>query len=467
MPAAAMIEPEIPTPAQRLARLRNAFDSGLTREVASRKRQLVGLDRFLGECEREITQALRDDLGRPPFEAYASEIAFTRSEVAFALKHVARWARPERVRTPLMVQPGRSVVVREPLGVALIIGPWNYPLQLVLAPLVGAIAAGCCALLKPSEIAPATSDLLCSRLGDYVDPDSVQVMAGGAPETTAVLALPFDHIFFTGGAAVGRVVMEAAARHLTPVALELGGKSPCLVDRAADLKVAARRIIWGKTYNAGQTCVAPDHVLVHEDVFEPLLDHLKQTLREFFGPDPRSSPDYARIVSVKHHRRLASLLEGAGTIVAGGEHDESSRYFAPTIVRDVPESAAIQHEEIFGPILPVIPTADMDEAIDRVNRGPKPLALYLFTSDAQVERSVIQRTSSGGVVVNHALLHLAVPGLPFGGVGASGFGAYHGRTSFETFSHRKAVLKKPTWFDPAVFYPPYTAAKIRIGKWFV
>lgn len=463
----ATLKPEILAPAQRVARLRNAFESGLTRDVASRKRQLAAIDRFLRECEPEIARALHDDLGRPAFEAYASEIAFTKSEIAFATKHLARWTRPERVPTPLLAQPGRSFILREPRGVVLIIGPWNYPLQLLLAPLVGAIAAGCCAVLKPSEIAPATSELLCSRLGDYVDPDWVQIVAGGAVETTALLALPFDHILYTGGAAVGRVVMEAAAQRLTPVTLELGGKSPCLVDRSANLQVAARRILWGKTYNAGQTCVAPDHVLVHEAVIEPLLEQLKQAIHHFFGPDPSKSPDYGRIVSVKHHRRLAHLLDGAGTVVTGGDHDETSRYFAPTILRDVPESAAIQHEEIFGPILPVIATADLDVAIARVNHRPRPLALYLFTSDAQVERAVLDRTSSGGVLVNHTLLHLAVPGLPFGGVGASGFGAYHGRASFETFSHPKSVLKKPTWFDPDVFYPPYTAAKTRIGRWFM
>ncbi len=467
-----MINTEVNTsstvdPMRQLARLRTAFDSGLTRGLDARKRRLVELRRFLVECESEITQALSADLGRPAFEAYASEIAFTKGEIAYALEHLARWMRPERVRTPLLAQPGRSFIIREPRGLVLVIGPWNYPLQLVLGPLVGTMAAGCCTLLKPSEIAPATSELLCSRLGDYVDPDWVQVVAGGVAETTALLAEPFDYIFFTGGEVVGRIVMEAAARRLTPVALELGGKSPCLVDRTADLDVAARRIIWGKTYNAGQTCVAPDHVLVHQHVFESLLERLKKTIHEFFGANPRTSPDYGRIVSERHHRRLVQLLEGAGVVATGGEHDLASRYFAPTIVRDIPESAPIQHEEIFGPILPVIPTADIDEAIARVNRRPKPLALYLFANDAQIEREVLERTSSGGVLVNHALLHLAVPGLPFGGVGASGFGSYHGRASFETFSHAKAVLKKPTWFDPDVFYPPYTAAKTRIGRWFL
>ncbi len=463
----ATTKPEILAPGQRVVRLRNAFDSGLTRGLGARQRQLLELDRFLGECETEITQALHADLGRPAFEAYASEIAFTRSEIAFTRKHLARWTRPERVRTPLLAQPGRSFVMREPRGVALIIGPWNYPLQLVLSPLVGAIAAGCCAILKPSELAPATSELLSSRLGDYLDPDWVQIVEGGVPETTALLALPFDHIFFTGGATVGRVVMEAAAKRLTPVTLELGGKSPCLVDRSADLRVAARRIIWGKTYNAGQTCVAPDHVIVHEAVLEPLIDQLKATIQQFFGPDPRASADYGRIVSTRHHRRLVGLLAGAGEIVIGGDHDEASRYFAPTILRDVPKSATIQDEEIFGPILPIIAVPDLDQAIALVNRQPRPLALYLFANDAAVETAVLERTSAGGVLVNHTLLHLAVPGLPFGGVGASGFGAYHGRASFETFSHRKSVLKKPTWFDPDAFYPPYTAAKTRIGRWLI
>jgi len=444
-----------------VARLRASFGSGRTRSLDYRLRQLEGIGRFLREREAEIESALYHDMGRPSFEAYPSEIAFIAAEIALTRKKLRSWTKAERVSTSLVGQPGKSRIYREPLGVVLIIGPWNYPLQLLLVPLVGAIAAGNCAIVKPSEVAPASSALVASRLPEYVDRECVQVVEGGVPETTELLAEQFDHIFYTGNGTVGRIVMEAAAKHLTPVTLELGGKSPCLVDRHTDLDVAARRILWGKFYNAGQTCVAPDYVLAHEAIEEPLLARMKKTLQEFFGDDPQSRPDFGRIVNARHHRRLIKLLEGSGEVVAGGVADEQDRYIAPTILRNVPADAPIMADEIFGPILPVLRVKDIDQAIAFVNARPKPLALYLFTNDRAVEESVLKRTSSGGVTVNHTLLHLAVPSLPFGGVGASGSGAYHGKASFETFSHRKAVLVKPTWLDPWFFYPPYNDAKKR------
>ncbi len=286
------------------------------------------------------------------------------------------------------------------------------------------------------------------------------IVEGGVPETTALLADRFDHIFYTGNGTVGRIVMEAAAKHLTPVTLELGGKSPCMVDRTTDLDVAARRIVWGKYYNAGQTCVAPDYVLAHSAIENDLLARMKQVIRDFFGNDPRQSPDYSRIVNARHHRRIMKLIPGSGELVAGGDADEAERYIAPTILRNVPADAPIMADEIFGPVLPVIGVESIDRAIAFVNSRPKPLALYLFTHDAAVRDSVIAHTSSGGVTVNHVLLHTAVPALPFGGVGESGLGAYHGKATFDTFSHRKSVLMKPTWLDPPFFYPPYDA-----GKW--
>ncbi len=445
-----------------VARLRARFAGGVTRPLEYRQRQLEGIARFLSEREGEIEAALKRDMGRPSFEVYPSEIAFIAAEIALTRKKLRSWTKPERVSTSLVGQPGKSRIHREPLGVVLIIGPWNYPLQLVLVPLLGAIAAGNCAIVKPSELAPATAELIASRLPEYVDGDCVRVALGGVPETTELLAERFDHIFYTGNGTVGRIVMEAAAKHLTPVTLELGGKSPCIVDQNTDLDVAARRIVWGKYYNAGQTCVAPDYVLAHEAIEEPLLARMKKTLDEFFGEDPRTRPDYGRIVNLRHHRRLVRLLQGSGQIVAGGVADENDRYIAPTILRDVAPDAPIMTDEIFGPILPVLRVKDVAQAIAFVNARPKPLALYLFTNDRAVETSVLERTSSGGVTVNHVLLHLAVPSLPFGGVGASGIGAYHGRATFETFSHRKAVLVKPTWLDPWFFYPPYTDAK---KKW--
>jgi len=447
--------------------LRQTSDQGLMRKRETRLSMLEALARFTIEREAAITEALHADLGRPAFEAYASEIAFVRQEARHAARHLKRWMRPRRVSTPLFTQPSHGLVAPEPLGVALVIGPWNYPLQLVLAPLVGAISAGCPALLKPSEFAPATSALLAAELARYLDPSQVAVVTGGVPETTALLALPFDLIFFTGGEQVGRIVMQAAARRLTPVVLELGGKSPCLVDRSADLDVAARRIIWGKTYNAGQTCVAPDYVLAHEAIVEPLVARLIEAIRGFFGPNPRQSPDFGRIVNHRHLDRLLGLIAGGGQIRHGGDHDRDNRYLAPTIILNPPPSSPIHTQEIFGPILPVIPVPAMTEAVAYVRQRPRPLALYLFANDPAVEELVLTQTSSGGVTINHTLLHLSAPDLPFGGVGASGFGAYHGRASFETFSHMKSILRKPTWFDPAFYYPPYTPGKVRAARRFL
>jgi aldehyde dehydrogenase (NAD+) len=452
------------TAADTVTRLRASFDRGRTRPLEYREEQLAGLARMLKEREGEIEAAIHQDLGRPAIEIYASEIALVASELALTRKKLRSWTKPQRVPTSLVAQPGKSRIYHEPLGVVLIIGPWNYPFQLVLAPLVGAIAAGNCAIVKPSEVVPTISALLAARLPEYVDPECVRVIQGGVDETTELLAQRFDHIFYTGNGTVGRIVMEAAAKHLTPVTLELGGKSPCLVDQQTDLDVAARRIVWGKFYNAGQTCVAPDYVLVHQAVHEGFLSRLKETVHNFFGEDPSKSPDYGRIVNERHHRRLMKLLPGSGTVVTGGAADEESRYIAPTILRDVTAGAPVMTDEIFGPILPVLSVKDMEQAIAIVNERPKPLALYLFSSDPLIQESVLERTTSGGVTVNHALLHLTVPSLPFGGVGPSGMGAYHGRASFDTFSHKKSVLVKPTWFDPSFFYPPYTAFKNKLVR---
>jgi aldehyde dehydrogenase (NAD+) len=438
--------------------LRRAFDSGRTRSLAWREAQLARLDALLVERQDQLLTALSADLGKSRFEGWMAELGFVRKEIAHARAHLGRWTRPEKVRAPLVVQPGRATVVREPLGVVLIIGPWNYPLQLVLAPLVAALAAGNCVLVKPSEVAAAASAALAELLPRYLDAEAVAVVEGGVAETTAVLAERFDHIFYTGNGAVGRVVMAAAAKHLTPVTLELGGKSPTLVDASADLEVAARRIVWGKFFNAGQTCVAPDYVLVDRRVEERLLELMKRALLDFFGADPRRSKDFGRIVNARHHARLVGLL-GDGEIVAGGEHDAADRYLAPTLLRGVKPDSKIMADEIFGPILPVLPVGSMDEAVRFVNARPKPLALYVFTGKRGVAEDVLERTSSGGACVNDAVMHLAVPELPFGGVGDSGMGAYHGRAGFETFSHRKSVLSKPTAMDLPLRYPPYDERK--------
>jgi aldehyde dehydrogenase (NAD+) len=448
-----------------IAQLRASFAAGKTRTLQYREQQLASLDRLLDEREPEIYQAMREDLGRSELETSAVETSVIARELAFTRKRFRAWAKPERVPTPFFLRPGGCRIYREPLGTVLIIGPWNYPLQLVLVPLIGAIAAGNCAVIKPSELAPSASAFLATALPQYLDPECVRVVVGGPAESTALLAERFDHIFYTGSPRVGQIVMEAAAKHLTPVTLELGGKSPCIVDRTADLGVAARRIVWGKFLNAGQTCVAPDYVLVHEAVESALLTRLTATVREFYGEHPRSSPDFARIVNARHHRRLMQLLDSGGEVMAGGDANENERYLSPTILTKVPPDSPVMTEEIFGPILPVLPVKSIDDAIAFVNRREKPLALYVFTDDARVRTRVLESTTSGGASVNYTVLHFALPNLPFGGVGNSGMGAYHGRASFETFSHHKSVFMKTTWPDFRLAYPPLSRIKDRMIRW--
>jgi aldehyde dehydrogenase (NAD+) len=441
-----------------MKRLRAAFESGRSRPLAWRRAQLGQVRRLLEENGKELVAAIRADLGRAEIEGWLMDVSVTIGEIDLAARQLARWMRPQRIPTPLSQKPAKARIVREPLGVVLLIAPWNYPVQLLLSPLVGAIAAGNCAVLKPSEVSAHTSAALGRLLPKYLDGECFSVIEGGVDETTALLRERFDHVFYTGNGTVARVVMEAAAKHLTPVTLELGGKSPCIVDDDVDLTVAARRIVWGKFLNAGQTCIAPDYVLVHESREQDLLGAMKAALREFYGDDPRQTPDYGRVINERHVRRLAALL-GSGELVTGGQTDEASHYVAPTILRGVAPDSPVMQDEIFGPILPVLTVPSMDAAIAFVNARPKPLALYVFTKRQAVEEKIIAETSSGGVCVNAVLWQIANPGLPFGGVGPSGMGAYHGRTSFETFSHRKAVVTKSTAVDPKLAYPPYTKLK--------
>jgi aldehyde dehydrogenase (NAD+) len=440
--------------------LRGYFETGATKPLSWRLSQLGALEHFLMEREQDILDALHADLGKPAMEAFGAEIGLPRSELRLARKKLGSWTKPERVWTSLAAMPGRSYIYREPLGVTLIITPWNYPFQLVVLPLIGAIAAGNCVMIKPSEMAPNVSALLAKWLPRYLDPKAIQVMEGGVPETTALLREKWDHIFYTGNGRVGRIVMEAAAKHLTPVTLELGGKSPCIVDESADLDTTAKRIVHGKFVNAGQTCVAPDYVLVHDRVHDALINRMVSAIREFYGDDPQKSPDFARIIDDRHHARLTRLLREAD-VVTGGETDLADRYIAPSILKNVKEDASVMQEEIFGPILPVISVPNIDSAIAFVNRRAKPLALYAFARDKDAQDRILARTSAGGTTINHVWLHLSVPELPFGGVGESGMGAYHGRHSFETFSHRRSVLKKPTLADLPILFPPYAAWKLR------
>ena len=447
-----------------VARLRASFRAGRTRPLAWRRGQLEAMRRFL-ECEEEaILEALARDLGKPRFEAFTGELGMVRGEIGEALDSLRRWTAPEPVPLPLVHQPGSARIEREPLGVVLIIGPWNYPLQLVLAPLVSALAAGNAAVLKPSEHAPASSALLTAKLGRYLDTDAVQVVEGGVESARVLLEQRFDHIFFTGGGRVGRLVLEAAARHLTPVTLELGGKSPAIVDASANIEVAAQRVAWGRFYNAGQTCVAPDYVLVERAVASELRAALERSLDRFYGAHPAVSPDYARIVNRQHLRRLQAMLVGM-SVVRGGGVDEEGLFFEPTIVWDPPLDSALMQEEIFGPILPVIPVDDLEQALAIVDERPDPLSLYLFSGDRRVRERVRLATRSGALVHNDVVLHLTVAGLPFGGVGASGMGRAHGRAGFETFTQQRSVMNHATWFDPPVRYPPYTAGKLSLSRW--
>ncbi len=441
-------------------RLRAHHQSGVTRALKWRTHQLKQLLALLTEQESALTQALTKDLGKPRYESVVGELSFLTAELKHTLKHLKSWMQPRRVPAPLAVQPGQALIHADPLGVALIIAPWNYPIQLALGPLISAIAGGNCVVVKPSEVAPASSAAMTELIPKYLDRECVQVIEGGVAETTQLLEQRWDHIFYTGNGTVGRIVMQAAARHLTPVTLELGGKSPAIVDVDVDLDVAARRITWGKFFNAGQTCVAPDYVLVHTSQEQALLTRIRDTLHEFYGDDPQKSPDYARIVNERHHGRLVRLL-GAGEVVIGGQHDVKQRYLAPTVLRNVPLDAPVMADEIFGPILPVFSVPDMDAAIRFVTARDKPLALYVFSKNSATVDKVLSGTSSGGACVNDAVMQLVPPELPFGGVGGSGMGAYHGRNGFDTFTHRKSVLTKATYLDPPLRYPPYSETKLK------
>ncbi|MGI8796999.1 MAG: aldehyde dehydrogenase family protein [Acidimicrobiia bacterium] len=449
-----------------VAKLRSAFASGRTRPLTWRREQLKRMKKMLREREDDLLGALGADLGKPPLEAWVSDIAIVVNEIEHALKHLTSWTKPEKVWTPVAQRPGKARIQHEPLGVALVIAPWNYPVQLLLSPMVGAIAAGNCVVAKPSEVSMHTSATLARLIPEYLDRECVAVVEGGVPDTQALLAEQFDYIFYTGNGQVGRIVMEAAAKHLTPVTLELGGKSPVIVTADADLDVAARRVAWGKFLNAGQTCIAPDYALVARDIEDAFVERLAKVINDFYGPDPKASPDYARIVNDRHFRRLDALLAD-GTPALGGETDAEQRYIAPTVLRNVAPDSAVMAEEIFGPVLPVLPVTDVDEAIEFVNQRDRPLALYVFSGSSDTHDEVLTRTSSGGAGINATVLHVAIPDLPFGGVGASGMGAYHGRAGFETFSHRRGILAKSTRVDPAFAYPPYTKRKQRILRRFL
>ncbi|MET7744196.1 aldehyde dehydrogenase family protein [Streptomyces sp. NPDC005385] len=430
-------------PADTVARLRATFRSGRTQPLSWRTGQLGRLRELLTAHGEELATALHEDLGKSSAEAFRTEIDFTVREIDHTLEHLDGWLRPEPAPVPAHLGTDATAWTRyDPLGVVLVIAPWNYPVQLLLTPLLGALAAGNAVVAKPSELAPATSAALARLLPRYLDTDAVAVVEGAVPETTALLAERFDQIFYTGNGTVGRIVMRAAAEHLTPVALELGGKSPAFVDRGTDLAVVADRLVRGKFLNAGQTCVAPDYVLTDPETARALEPKLAEAVGALFGPEPKESAVFGRIVNERHFDRLTGLL-GSGRTVTGGDSDRAAKYIAPTVLADVDPKSPVMGEEIFGPILPVVTVTDLDEAIGFINDRDKPLALYVFTESDTTRERIAAETSSGGLGFGLPLAHLTVSDLPFGGVGESGMGSYHGRYSIETFSHRKAVLEKP------------------------
>ncbi|WP_245818894.1 aldehyde dehydrogenase family protein [Haloechinothrix alba] len=440
------------------------FASRRTRDLEWRIRQLEGIERLLDEREAEIAAALKSDLGRSEAEAWFGDVAPTKTEAAFARKNLRRWVRRRRTPVSLTMRPGRGWVQYEPLGVVLIIGPWNFPFYLSLSPLVSAVAAGNCAVIKPSEHAPASSALLARLVPEYLDPEAVRVVEGDAEVTQELLAQGFDHAFFTGGTEIGRKIMEAAATRLTPVTLELGGKSPVIVTRNADIAVAARRVAWIKLTNSGQVCIAPDYVLVEHAMRDSFVSALVRAVAAFRADQ---SVPTMRIVNRRQFDRLATVLEGTdGDVVAGGGTDPDSLGIEPTIIVDPSPDSPVMAGEIFGPLLPVLSVGSLDEAIDFIKARPKPLAAYLFSKSVEERERVLAETSSGGVVVNHVAMHCLEPNLPFGGVGESGMGAYHGRWGFEALSHRKAVLAKPARPDPSLAYPPYTPLKLKLMRRF-
>lgn len=438
-----------------VARQREFFLSGATRPVAWRKAQLEALKALFCENRDELCDALWQDLRRNVVDADLMDVAYNVKEADYALKHLDAWLKPERVHTPLVLQPGHVRVRRDPLGVTLIIGVWNEPFMLLFGPLVAALAGGNTAVLKPSEMAVACSAAAARLVSKYFDPRAVAVVEGAVPETTALLALKWDIIFFTGSPAIGKIVHQAAARNLTPCVLELGGKNPTIVHSTANLEVAAHRIAYGRYLNSGHICTAPDHVLVWPEVRDAFVEHMADAIRKFYGDEPKLSPDYGRVINRRNFDRLVGLLS-SGKAVVGGQTDATERYIAPTVLVDVSPDSPIMQEEVFGPILPVLEIGSVEAVIEWVNSRPRPLGLYIFTEDPGVAECILDSTQSGDAVINDCTIHPLVPELPFGGVGNSGMGKYHGRWGFEAFTNARGVLYHSAAIDPGVRYPPYS-----------
>lgn len=430
------------------------FASGATLDIEVRINKLNKLQKMILKHEKEICEALFLDLHKSPEESVFTEIQMILSEIKYHIRHLSRWNKPRRVPFSLFTLPGQGFVQYQPYGVVLIIAPWNYPFQLLMNPLIGAISAGNCAILKPSPQSAHTSTLMARLINEYFSDRYICLFEGDTEVNQTLLAQKFDYIFFTGGPGFGRYVAECAARTLTPVTLELGGKSPCIVDKSADIDLAARRIVWGKLLNAGQTCIAPDYILAEQSIKSELIKRLEKYIIHTFGVNPKLNPIYPRIISEAATQRLATLLSESGSIVFGGQYDIKEKYFSPTIILDPAPESDIMREEIFGPILPVVEYGRIEEAISFINRRPKPLALYYF-GNKHTARKIMYHTSSGGMCINDTLMHIANPHIPFGGVGESGMGRYHGRESFRTFSNHRGIHESSVRIDPAFRYAPY------------
>ncbi len=437
---------------QLIQKQREFYLLGKTKNVSYRIETLNLIRKLIKNNEQELMEALKEDLNKTEFDSYLTEIGVILQEIQFTLKHIEKWVKPRKVKSSLAQLGSNSYIYPEPYGVALIIAPWNYPFQLAVGPLIGAIAAGNCAILKPSELTPRTSALLLKLIQNHFPEEYIAVVEGGVEASTALLKEKFDYIFFTGSVPVGKVIMESAAKHLTPVTLELGGKSPCIVHKDANLKFAAKRIAWGKFMNAGQTCVAPDYLFVHIQIKDEFLRLLEDAIKQLYSEDAIGSGNFTRIVSESHFNRLEAFLKNGKTAI-GGKHDKTKLSIEPTVLTDISWDDEVMQNEIFGPILPVLEYDDIKNVINLINDRPKPLALYIFSESEGVQQQILANISFGGGCINDTVYHLSSPYLPFGGVGESGIGAYHGQGSFDVFSHEKSILKQTTRFDLPFRYP--------------
>ena len=435
------------------------FSTQVNKPYSFRLNALKDLRAQILNYETRIIKAMQADMAKPETEAAGGEIWYVLAEIDYTLKHLKSWMRPKRKRTPLLHFRATSRIYAEPFGQVLIFGPWNYPFHLLFSPLVGALAAGNTAIIKPSELAPNTAKVIEEMVNEHFDPGLIRVVNGEVETAEMLLSLPFDYIFFTGSPRVGKLVMKAASEHLTPVTLELGGKSPAIVDASADLEVAAKRIAWGKFFNAGQTCIAPDYVLVEKSVHSRLISSLKENIRLFYGENPQNSPDYGRVINLQHFNRLQELIN-KDKVVHGGQSDADALYIAPTILDPVSLEDAVMGEEIFGPILPILAYDKLDDAMKTIKQHPNPLALYLFTCDKKLEEKIISEVPFGGGCINDTFSHVFNEEIPFGGRGTSGMGAYHGKHTFDTFTHYKSIIHRKNWPDLNLRYPPY---QIEIG----